>query len=150
MSEILEQAKSLIVTLQSLIASVNKDKVDNDLFAKKLNEQDAELVEKAKALIAREHIIKPIENVMEMKHQAVALKKEADELLHNVRKEKQEFNDQKAADLAEMAKSRDQIKIDRANADNEIAKAQKEWIALKTEQDTWKAKFFEEIKQKVK
>ena len=150
MIEIMKKIGELLSVVEQRIVSYGHLVKENDARAAKLDEQDKDIVARTKDLLAREAKIKPIEDVVALKEQAVTLKKQADDLLHSVRKEKQEFTDWKVAEKKKMDEERGQITVDRANANNEIAKAQKEWINLKKEQETWKAKFIEEIKLKVK
>ena len=146
----MEKIVALEEALQQKILYYERGVTENKMFAVKLGEQDKELVGKTKDILAREAKINPLENVNALREIAAQEKREADALMKSLRKERDEFNKFVASEKTDIARLRQQGLIDIAKAHNEIEKAQKEWVNLKKEQETWKAKFFEEVKNKVR
>lgn len=149
LKKIIDKAVGLASALEEGLAAVAKGKADNEARALKLNEQDLALVNKSKALSKREEAIKPIEDIAEFEAKAKEIKKEADELLHKARKDKDDFNRQAKADRVEIEKLLKEARELKAKAENEMVKVHKEWEVLRKEQGEWKDNFFKEIKQKV-
>ena len=142
MEELLTQAKELLGSLHRKIK-------DNDERKERLDKQDGELVERTKDLLEREAKIKPAEDLIEFKRVAVAEKTEADAMLKNARAEREKVGKERSAHDDKLAEDRSKMFLEVDKADKRIAMAEKEWIALKKEQESWKAKFIEEIKNKV-
>ena len=143
MEEILQKLNEAMGLLQNKIK-------DYTYRSAKLDTQDADLVARAKEIIARENKIGPAEDVLKLRQQAILEKSEADAMLKASRQDRDAVNKYVIDEKSAIQKERDQIRIDRAKADSDMSKAQKEWINLKKEQESWKAKFMEEIRNKVK
>ena len=150
MQEALTKLNGLVGYLQQRVSYYEKLVKETNARAEKLDNHEEELVVKANDLLAREAKIKDVEDVATMSKQAVKDKQEADILLKSVKKERDDFNKLLASDNEALGKERAQIAIDRQKADNTLIMIQKEWGSLKKEQATWKEKFIEEIKNKVR
>ena len=147
--EVMKALNNVLDVIKDRLAHLEKVSKELDARKEKLDGQDRELVGKAKDLLAREAVIKPIENIVDLKDKANLLKREADETLHLARKERDEFNKSSKKERADLDAEIKRISLDRKKCDSEMAMIRKEWEALRLEQKTWKEDFFKEIKNKV-
>ena len=147
MTDIAKKLYELFSLLQQTISKYDTELAERK---KKLDSQDEGLVEKAKDLLSREAKISVVENLLTLKDQATKEKREADELLSKVRSERDAFEKQARKDREQMANDTKSFLALKHKSESDEAMRQKEWDALRKEQTTWKAKFIEEIKNKVR
>ena len=147
MNEALIKINDLVAFLSQRVA--HYEKLINVESARQ-NALAQAIVEQKTDMIKREAKLAPFENALALMDQAKAAMREAEILRDTVNKAKDAFNKSVEEKLAEISKISNQVNIDRKKADSAMAMVTKEWSALKKEQDTWKAKFYEELKLKVK
>ena len=147
MTDIAKKLYELFVLLQQTISKYDAELAERK---KKLDSQDEGLVEKAKDLLSREAKISVVENLLTLKDQATKEKREADELLSKVRSDRDEFEKKARKDREQMANDTKAFLALKHKSESDEAMRNKEWAALRKEQTEWKAKFIEEIKNKVR
>lgn len=147
MTELLQKIQDLAGLLQKKIAYYDKAIKEREA---KLDAQDKDLVERAAKILSDETKLKPFGDLANLRELAIKEKKEADEVLKAVREEKAIFIKEARSREVAIEKTQDEARINQIKANDKLALAEREWASLRKEQAEYKAKFLEEIKNKVK
>jgi len=147
MSEVISKINEL---MQAIRQQVSNQDSSARARSEKLDLRGTELATKDKELGDREAKVKYIENVAILRNQALADKETTDIALKALKEEKAAWGIKYEAEKKALNEVSKKATLDSGKSKNELVMIQKEWLGLKKEQETWKEKFMESLKKKLK